>query len=598
LREEAQAREKVAQSQLQKWKRFADEFAQGQRSFLQLETLEKQRLELAQAIASPEDQDAVERRLREARLALSELRVQLKASNDRWQQWGAEVRVQAHHWSGQSACPLCGHEHGDAERLRAAIEEVLSRQPAANQGTAERLAHLEAVVAELSAASATVAERRRQLGELEKQIATLRAQNTRFLASVQERGFDSQLLARSDGAELVASRVRNAEETVAAAAVLTKRAADAALGAERLHTKLGETAQALRTALPSQAVTPDLPSDPSLQERAREIEVLIGAAQRQTEVLREQYEHAVREAEKARERLLALESSIRQRQEAFDPLVREAEEARRVVLSVEGSWRGISTEPLDSAAVERVAANQAQRTDISRRHREQLAQAEQYLALADSASREETNRNEASKALAANRAEHAALLRVELLRTKLDVVIGEAEQHLNRLLSTQIRPLLRSISSFYLRAQGNPFIDKIGVDDSPNTNVLRWLGELADARALTAGEMSQGQRQDLALSIFLARARRERGTFLLDEPLAHLDDLNRVAFFDTLRAMVVQSVAQPSPFRLVVTTASWSLVRHLRAKFQRVSDANGAPTLRVLELVGDPRTGIEVRQPT
>jgi len=162
-------------------------------------------------------------------------------------------------------------------------------------------------------------------------------------------------------------------------------------------------------------------------------------------------------------------------------------------------------------------------------------------------------------------------------------------------MSTQIRPLLRSISSFYVRTQGIAFVHSIGVD--PSRNVLRWLGQLADAKPLSAVEMSQGQRQDLALSIFLARARRERGTFILDEPLAHLDDLNRVAFFDTLRAMVAEIKTHAQPFRLVITTASWSLVRHLRAKFFHVKQVNGNLPLRVLELAGDPRSGIDVRAP-
>jgi exonuclease SbcC len=224
-----------------------------------------------------------------------------------------------------------------------------------------------------------------------------------------------------------------------------------------------------------------------------------------------------------------------------------------------------------------------------------LTQADQNLSLAEQAMREEAERSEASKSIAALRTEHAALLRIDLLRTKLGAAIEQEEQRLNQLMSTQIRPLLRSISSFYVRTQGVPFVDSIGVD--PTRNVLRWLGQLADAKALSAVEMSQGQRQDLALSIFLARARREQGTFILDEPLAHLDDLNRVAFFDTLRAMVAETKTQAQPFRLVITTASWSLVRHLRAKFLHVRQPGGTSALRILELVGNPRNGIEVRAP-
>jgi hypothetical protein len=44
--------------------------------------------------------------------------------------------------------------------------------------------------------------------------------------------------------------------------------------------------------------------------------------------------------------------------------------------------------------------------------------------------------------------------------------------------------------------------------------------------------------QDLAL--FLARARSLGGTFFLDEPASHLDDLNRVALLNIFRALAVE----------------------------------------------------------
>jgi hypothetical protein len=389
--------------------------------------------------------------------------------------------------------------------------------------------------------------------------------------------------------------LRAAEEVRAAATQAVELAAKHTSQVERVHAALQEAAQALRNALPAQ-VAEELPSDPALQDRFREVERLISSGQRQVEALRTQFDEAMRAAEAARDKLSVLDGATRLSRESVAPLRRAAEEAKKIVTAIEETWRGLSGEALEAAAIERQASFQRERAQQIERNTEQLAQAEQHLGLAEQAMREEAARSEAGKALGISRQEHAALLRVDLLRTKLDSAIADEEQHLNRLLSTQIQPLLRSISSFYLRAQGNPFIDRIGVDDSPNTNVLRWLGQLADARPLSAGEMSQGQRQDLALSIFLARARQERGTFILDEPLAHLDDLNRVAFFDTLRAMLIQSAAQPHPLRLVITTANWSLVRHLKAKFLHVQANGRTPMLRILELVGDPRSGIEVRQ--
>ncbi len=593
--EEARKLTKVAEEQRTEWKRLADQIPAALRTYRQLDLLEKHRLELSQTIPSAEDLEAAERRLRNSTLRLTQLRTQLKASTDRWQRWGAEVRAQSPNWATESACPLCGHDHREPAALRHAIDEVLARQPAADRETAAQFARLEAEVAELRTQSATMTERRRQLTAIEAQVAELKDAHVRFLAFARERGLGEDILDRLDAAEIVASRLRAAEETHAAATQTAAQVAQRAVQIERVHAGLQEAAQALRNALPVQPVG-EKSSDPSLQDRFREVEQLVAAGQRQIEALRVQYDQAVRAAETAREKLVAMDTAIQQAREAALPLSQAAEEAKKLIAGVEEAWRGVSGEALEAAAIERMAVFQQERGQQLELSGGQLAQAEQHLGLAEQAMREEAARSEAGKALAASRQEHAALLRVESLRTKLDSAIEESERHLTRLLCTQIQPLLRSISSFYLRTQGNPFIDRIGVDESANTNVLRWLGQLADARPLSAGEMSQGQRQDLALSIFLARARQERGTFILDEPFAHLDDLNRVAFFDSLRAMLIQSRTQPQPFRLVVTTASWSLVRHLKAKFLHVRTNGDAPMLRILELVGDPRSGIEVRQ--
>jgi energy-coupling factor transporter ATP-binding protein EcfA2 len=106
--------------------------------------------------------------------------------------------------------------------------------------------------------------------------------------------------------------------------------------------------------------------------------------------------------------------------------------------------------------------------------------------------------------------------------------------------------------------------------------------------------VSQGQRQDLALAIFLARARSLGGTFFLDEPFVHLDDLNKVALLDTLRVIVSEAPTQ-MPLRLVMTTASNSLLRHLREKFSLV-ETNGQPSVRVYKLNGNPRLGLRIEE--
>lgn len=120
---------------------------------------------------------------------------------------------------------------------------------------------------------------------------------------------------------------------------------------------------------------------------------------------------------------------------------------------------------------------------------------------------------------------------------------------------------------------------------------LRWRalveGPGDNDDALVADSyFSQGQRQDLALSLYLARARSLGGTFFLDEPVAHLDDLNRAAMVDIFRVLSVQN---PN-MSLVLTTNSDLLRRHLIQKYALLSDQ----ALTVITMTGNPHQGVDV----
>lgn len=144
----------------------------------------------------------------------------------------------------------------------------------------------------------------------------------------------------------------------------------------------------------------------------------------------------------------------------------------------------------------------------------------------------------------------------------------------------QLAALMPMVRTLFSRVHANRTFDTIvhGDDDDP----LQWFAEI-DGKKMPTGFFSQGQRQDLALAIFLARACSLKGTFFLDEPLVHLDDLNRVAVLDILRVI---ALSQPD-VHLVVTTASRPLARHVKEKFGRAP----ADLLSVVELQGDPRSG-------
>lgn len=179
-------------------------------------------------------------------------------------------------------------------------------------------------------------------------------------------------------------------------------------------------------------------------------------------------------------------------------------------------------------------------------------------------------------------------------RTVIEKEIQLIKEEIHRFIALEISPLSEIINTLYLRAQGNKFIESIEARANKE-GFLDWVAELNDKgdHFDNMNSLSQGQRQDLALAIFLARARNLGGTFFLDEPLAHLDDLNRVALLDILRIIVSEERIGP-PLRLVITTASRNLLRHLKEKFSHVSDAAGNPALKVYEMSGNPQIGLTV----
>ncbi|HEX9078279.1 MAG TPA: AAA family ATPase, partial [Desulfuromonadaceae bacterium] len=143
--------------------------------------------------------------------------------------------------------------------------------------------------------------------------------------------------------------------------------------------------------------------------------------------------------------------------------------------------------------------------------------------------------------------------------------------------------------SIFGRIHANETFDLIkgGPEDDP----FEWVAMAAERELIPSREFSMGQRQDLALSIFLAKARGMGGTFFLDEPIIRLDDLNRVALLDLFRVLVEE---ENSRTHLVITTASRALVRHFQEKFINIPARDDVPVLRVVELEGSPRDGVQV----
>ncbi len=165
-----------------------------------------------------------------------------------------------------------------------------------------------------------------------------------------------------------------------------------------------------------------------------------------------------------------------------------------------------------------------------------------------------------------------------------DNAITQYGDHVRKATVSSLAPLLVPATELFSRMHANEVYHQLSVSG----NDLNWM-VLAEGHKtpLEAEEkLSQGQRQDLALSLYLARAKNTGGSFLLDEPIAHLDDLNRVAMLDIFR---LAATSMPH-MNLILTTASDSLARHLAQKFSSLSDKH---LLNTIYLEGNPRTGVK-----
>ncbi|WP_346398216.1 AAA family ATPase [Pseudomonas syringae] len=167
-------------------------------------------------------------------------------------------------------------------------------------------------------------------------------------------------------------------------------------------------------------------------------------------------------------------------------------------------------------------------------------------------------------------------------------IISLYRAHIRSLSISCLGPVLKPAAELFSRMHANEVYK--GLSISEGSDVLRWtaIAEGHEDQPIDAeARFSQGQRQDLALSLYLARARTVGGTFFLDEPIAHLDDLNRVAMLDIFRLL---ATTMPN-MGLILTTSSDALARHISQKF---STPDTRHLLRTIRLDGNPRNGIKI----
>ncbi|MCY1669587.1 AAA family ATPase [Novosphingobium sp. SL115] len=464
------------------------------------------------------------------------------------------------HSSGATDCPLCSHDWKSADALRdavnatlAAVPEVerLAQQAAAASSEAARLAR--ARFEEAQRQSAQVERLRAELTNLERDAEARKSKLTRLGIEVTDR------------------------------AAGLKRLAQALLAASALAELLRERDR-VSTTLPGSGA-------PLLGDRATlaTLEVNIDGPIREREAL-------------VRDTLAHAEAALAEHAAKRDALRKEHAVAAEAVRANRDVYARQQGELEKLRQLWRSAALDAKWTEANLAAARAWARGEQAL-LEDVAAR--TVAAQAAWNAEVRRTRLDALRReVEPLRARLDHISKRiAAAHDARsafhdsyvhISGRQIDDLGRVVNPLFARMHANRVFDriKLGQVDDP----LRWLADAGGQELNPGKDFSQGQRQDLALALFLARARSLGGTFFLDEPVTHLDDLNRVGLLDIFRATVLENSMS---LNLVVTTASKPLARHLIEKFGRVGpvDTPGgrAAPLRVIELDGNGRTGVRLQ---
>lgn len=208
---------------------------------------------------------------------------------------------------------------------------------------------------------------------------------------------------------------------------------------------------------------------------------------------------------------------------------------------------------------------------------------------------------QAKAALASSQeyAKYSALLKerelinkqITLRQQRLDTgnnTLDAWSQHVSTVSQNSLRKLLTPASELFSKMHANEVYQSLSMGQEQGAFCWQAIVDELSGETKTIdaeSHFSQGQRQDLALSLFLARARSLKGSFFLDEPVAHLDDLNRVAMMDIFRML---TTSEPS-MRLILTTASNGFRRHLRQKFSSEDCHN---KLRIITLEGNPKQGV------
>ncbi|UPU34668.1 AAA family ATPase [Geomonas paludis] len=461
-------------------------------------------------------------------------------------------------------CPICGHIWKSKEKLRAAISESLEKSPESLLALEQEIVYLEkqAKVAEADLESAKNCrarhtEQNEKLSQIRERLHLQYSLNRRYINELRTMPGFLSLLSRARAGTADVPFPQRIEQEAALMVGICK----------------------LRSILHNDAFRLDA-------SKFRDLHLLqIGdALDAEKKVLEAAVWHDQQLLEQNRLWLIKLEAKRTETVAALDAHRATLQQKQPLWLELKESWHKIAgdSDPSDEGLDEVVFA--------IRTEEEQLSEAEGHLNTAQLVLDADTQRREAENLAKEIKELKEQTDRIGRLRESALKAACLLESKAKSYCYDQTTELFDVAYPMFSRVHSNEMFEAIhpGSQEDP----FNWIADSLGHTFSPSTDFSMGQRQDLALSIFLSRARSLGGTFLLDEPVIHLDDLNRIALLDMFRVLVTES---GSRCNFVVTTANRSLVRHLEEKFASVSPVNGAAPLSIYELDGSPKFGVKVK---
>ena len=450
--------------------------------------------------------------------------------------------------SEESRCPTCGHDWKTHQRLRTAIEKASASIPGSRKDAAERVQSLRRQRKAFESALRARGELEGRMQELGKALKTARERQRSTLA--------------------IASRFSIKEPW---------KRSDDVIGSWMYRLSIAELFEKI------DSIDKSTLSSPALPDEKDSVDLWCQALRDRTKAARARLTRFTEELEKEQAQVVAgrrTGAELEARLAAVDHALKAARTTARQCVD---ALRHFAVTELSAAIVAGITERISHRADELRR-----AVAALVVRRAALEAREARQETDALNAELRPREHCLAELRSELARAERTIeTIEDTVSRQNVSVFSQLAPV---VSQLFKRMQVNRVFNKVEVDSELHLSGL--LGALTIQPEL----FSDGQRQDLALSLFLARAYSMGGTFLLDEPLVHLDDVNRVALLDTLRAFIMSGARHPQRTHLALTTASWLTTRHIIEKFVRADHAGDGGSLRVYQLRGNVNIGVHAEE--